>query len=330
MFKNYISLGWFCGPAASLENLGFRTASGPFDWYISEFRGVIDVIENNFENFLIFENLVKHIDSKYYFEDKKHGFLYNHESGIEEKQDYKYYMIKKKYQRRCDRFLKNIQEPTCLFRAIKDIDEIAYINENHKEIDKLFKRFNVENKVIYIVTYEYASMLCKNVEAFTVDHHTLCYEESIRLFEQSIDLVSFCIKNYDKEQRYKNMIYEKQKEINVLMNRNRNLIGIIENDLKIEKTDYILIYGAGKVGELLLDKLDKEKVLGFIDQYTLKETAKGFPVYRIGDEQLYECVKTKKCTIVITPLEFEDIKKNLKDFLQDLEYRAIHLSHLFY
>lgn len=329
MFKNYISLGWFCGPAASLENLGFRTTSGPFDWYISEFRGVIDTIENNFQDFLSFDNLIKHKDSKYYFEDKKYGFLYNHEYGIEEKEEYKYYTIKEKYKRRCDRFLDIIKEPTCLFRAIKDLDEVEYINRNYKKIDEIFKKFNNNNQITYIITREYAQRLSKDVHSFIVDHHTLCYEESIHLFEQNVELVSFCIDNYDKDKRCQNLIYEKQKEVNVLLNRNKNLIGLLEYDLKMKIQGYIYIYGAGKIGELLLSKFDRNKILGFIDQYTLKENIEEFPVHRIGDEELYECIKSKECTIVITPVEFESINNQLKDFLKNLKYKTVHLSHLF-
>ncbi len=53
IYKNIMSLGYFCGVARELERVGLRNASYPFDWIIStDFKQVIKLIENNFENFL--------------------------------------------------------------------------------------------------------------------------------------------------------------------------------------------------------------------------------------------------------------------------------------
>ncbi len=38
-FEHVISLGFFCSPALELKKLGFRDASYPFDWVISEWGG---------------------------------------------------------------------------------------------------------------------------------------------------------------------------------------------------------------------------------------------------------------------------------------------------
>lgn len=69
MFENFISLGYYCGVAASMSKLGIRSCSGPFDWYISEFQGVLECIENDFGDFLDVNNL-EVVSNGTAFEDK--------------------------------------------------------------------------------------------------------------------------------------------------------------------------------------------------------------------------------------------------------------------
>lgn len=56
-YDNFISLGYFCDVAKDLEQLGLRDVSSPFDWCISDFRGVVAAIENNFHDFMNIELL---------------------------------------------------------------------------------------------------------------------------------------------------------------------------------------------------------------------------------------------------------------------------------
>ena len=48
-YSNFISLGYFCGVAEDLERIGLRSFSSPFDWLITDFKGVIKLIENRFK-----------------------------------------------------------------------------------------------------------------------------------------------------------------------------------------------------------------------------------------------------------------------------------------
>ena len=49
MFDNFISLGSYCGAAASMSKLGIRSVSGPFDWIISsDLKSVVSCLENDF------------------------------------------------------------------------------------------------------------------------------------------------------------------------------------------------------------------------------------------------------------------------------------------
>ena len=49
---NFISIGGWCGTKIALKDLGlFNEPSLPFDSVRSSIEGIIDCIENNFENF---------------------------------------------------------------------------------------------------------------------------------------------------------------------------------------------------------------------------------------------------------------------------------------
>ena len=50
-YSNYVSLGSFCSVAMELERFGLRSASFPFDWLLSDFRGVVEAINSNFGAF---------------------------------------------------------------------------------------------------------------------------------------------------------------------------------------------------------------------------------------------------------------------------------------
>ena len=52
MYEHIVSLGWYCGVAASMSRYGFREMSGPFDWMFSDFEGVLHFLETSFEDFL--------------------------------------------------------------------------------------------------------------------------------------------------------------------------------------------------------------------------------------------------------------------------------------
>ena len=56
-YSHFISLGYFCSVAMELERTGLRASSSPFDWLISDFTGVTDVINNHFKDFLDYDLL---------------------------------------------------------------------------------------------------------------------------------------------------------------------------------------------------------------------------------------------------------------------------------
>lgn len=56
-YRHIISLGFFCSPALELNRHKLRDTASPFDWVISEWKGVEHCIKTHFEGFLEYEDL---------------------------------------------------------------------------------------------------------------------------------------------------------------------------------------------------------------------------------------------------------------------------------
>lgn len=153
----YISLGYFCSVALELEKLGLRNESSPFDWVISDFKGVIRAIQENFSNFLDYEYLSQDKDNHSIYMNTKYNVKFFH--------DFDKYLplykqlpkVKEKYNRRISRFYKSITEPTLFIRYISDekksngkSEEVTWIENNYDQILALIKSFNKENDILFI------------------------------------------------------------------------------------------------------------------------------------------------------------------------------------
>ena len=152
-YKNVISLGFYCGPALEIERLGLHNYSFPFDWLItSDFAKVIELVESGFEGFLVYDNLFqeKNVDYRYYYDNVNSIHFYHDFSGkIPLSGQFGY--VKEKYQRRIDRFYKEIKSPTIFVRYCSSEKEIDFINENYGRIDNLIKSHNPQNQIYYII-----------------------------------------------------------------------------------------------------------------------------------------------------------------------------------
>jgi len=212
-YKHVISLGFFCSTSLELEKLGLRSDSGPFDWIISDFEGVINCIKHDFENFLEYENLLQYKEIKEYYLDKANNFHFYHDfSGFKDLKS-QLPSVRKKYKRRIERFQKNIQEPTLLLRYIKGYKELEYIQENFNNIMLLLKSKNSENEIIFILNDDIL------IEKSIVD--------SIKIFrvkKDDNDLVArnFLEKNAKLREFLNGDIYDNQKRVSNIRRHKKN------------------------------------------------------------------------------------------------------------
>jgi hypothetical protein len=130
-------------------------------------------------------------------------------------------------------------------------------------------------------------------------------EELNTLFDTNHDLISLCQNNFDSISQKDNIIFDLQKEINFLQNRNQILKARYNVLAKLAKTDFskiklpsvITIYGAGDNGKFFYENI-KEKctVKCFIDTNPLQESYDDVLIIKPSSY-----THTKE-TIIITPI----------------------------
>lgn len=157
-YVNFISLGFFCGVAQDLEAMGLRATSSPFDWTISNFKEVIRAMDNEFDSFMCYENLKQNTIHKNYYWDETYDIQFFHDFSKYKSLEEQYIEVREKYQRRIDRFLTNIKKPTLFIRYInadkqdnmERSKELIWIEDNYEYIEKVLKKYNSNNEIIYI------------------------------------------------------------------------------------------------------------------------------------------------------------------------------------
>lgn len=155
VYKHVISLGWFCSVAEEIERLGLRNASYPFDWILTDWDTVKDMLNGSFTDFLAPDKL---------FQDAKTANMYHHRDrqcltyvhDIDPYENYRQQVKKAqdKYERRLERLKHDICEPSIFLRYIRDKKEFQYVVENRESIEEWLKSFHPDNQIAYISNQE--------------------------------------------------------------------------------------------------------------------------------------------------------------------------------
>lgn len=187
-YMHVISLGCFCSTALEMARIGLRDHSYPFDWLLSDWKGVENAIKANFPDFL---------NPDFLYQSKKYPAVYkNINQGFTFAHDFNKYIplneqianVQEKYKRRIDRFYQSIQEPTLFIRYIDTNcvwgGEIQYLEQNLNEIQNLIKSFNLNNDILFICNDDYKSDILdvfyvKKDENDTVARHFLDKNHSL-------------------------------------------------------------------------------------------------------------------------------------------------------
>ena len=196
IYNNIISLGFFCSVAQELDSLGLRNASYPFDWLISDFSGVIAVIDNHFKDFLSYESLAQmKVNPKYYI-NTKYALQFYHDFNAYDPLKKQLRGVQKKYSRRINRFYHNIEYPTLFVRYIQDMNECKWIEENFDYISKLLKSFNNNNEIVFIANNDITSeklnlFLVEKDKDDTVARKPFSKSDELVSYFQNINYVNF-------------------------------------------------------------------------------------------------------------------------------------------
>lgn len=272
-YANCISLGWYCGTASSMSRYGLRNHSGPFDWYFSDLKSVLKLMETDFYDFMKKENLYIDADNPKIFHDKKYGFLCNHD--IQNDFETEYEEIYQKYIRRVKRFLQDVRQPTLFIRAVRSDKEISYIEENTKYIYEIIKRSNSDNEIVFLLL----NRMRKLPDTFLqfqmgIEQYPGQVYEMRTMFDTSEEFSKYCKENVlptdliEQNRRFDREKFGIDAKVSLIMN-NLDLFDIA-SELEVFFPDIeqgIYLFGAGSYGELVSLYLIKNKVIvkGIID-----------------------------------------------------------------
>lgn len=215
-FKNYISLGFCCPVAGDLEKLGLRNSSMPYDWNVTSWSTIEDTIRSHFANYLVKDKLYQFKDNLHVYENCDAGVSFVHDFVDYLPLDRQFDKVKKKYERRINKFFCCIESPTLFFRYCMDFDELMTINDRYDEIIELLKIYNKNNEIIFISHNQVSLSNVSNIKNLFLIKKKNEEKQSDSPIIGSDQLYSI-LKNAKFDNREKNLRFYRQKYNTVSM-----------------------------------------------------------------------------------------------------------------
>lgn len=150
IFVNFISLGCCCYVAGDLERMGLRNSSMPFDWTRTRLRVIKDALFNQFENYLLYDDLYQYKNNPHIYEGCDAGVVFPHDFVAWRSLKSQFSNVKEKYQRRINRFFIEIEKPTVVIRYCWDEEELNELLQTYDEWTSFFKKYNENNEFVII------------------------------------------------------------------------------------------------------------------------------------------------------------------------------------
>lgn len=317
MFSNFVSLGAACPTASSMSKYGLRSFSGPFDWLVTScLDWVLYYMENGFNDFLEKENLERFKGSPLKFRDRKSGFVFLHDE--EYPFEDRFYDLKQKYQKRIDRFMKEIKKPTCFLRSVISSYELDYISSNVSYIEQIIKSKNSESELVLLIHRDAQIPKSLPFKYFIMSGEFAKGHETLRSWFDGADgFLEFCADNYSPASLMKNIAYDQKKEIQFWHKRMDKVSQKFNTLVKLCNFDFsdesiprrIIIYGAGHIGCNFYKKIKNFcEVICFVDKNENGKELDGIPI--VGIEEVNDI--NDLAFIVTATHNFEKIKQEIK------------------
>lgn len=293
IFENFVSLGFNCSVALAMEKMGLRCCRGPFDWYISDFEGVLSMLENDFSDFLYAPNL--QMKSKGQFEDIKYHFLYPHEILAGQKVEDNLEKIRKKYEKDITNFNRMVKAKTCFIRAVSDLRELNFVNTRIEKVYRIIREHNKENDIIFLIRKKDWQCIedCNMPHVFLIDGYNNEDCEKNILFEKNHDIISFLEQHSDAAKRGRNILFSVKKtecmfkryyarygiaaKLFYMKGNEVSAIRYLERNA-IEK---VAVFGCGQLGKMVREVIGGGRVSYFLDAHSTVEYEGETPVYGI-------------------------------------------------
>lgn len=344
MFDCFVSLGPACPIASSMSKYGLRSFSGPFDWLItSDFSWVLYHIDTSFKEFLLYENLepikedilyenlepiekdIIYENLKSIYEDTCPNWFYDKQSNIiflHDSEDFRkeYAALKRKYDRRIDRFLEISKRRVCYLRRISNEEEMIYI-ENHAEyIHNVLCKYNPNSEIIFVCDEALPVPDKFHFKFFKMkEKYSQASRNALRTyFDYAEDFLLFCGENYSSASLIKNLMFDYKTElpgIILLERRYKTLTSLIVHDFQKDTfSDKVIIYGAGAIGIELYQRIKNlTKVRCFIDRDKAGGEFDNIEIISVDDLKYESGIKI----IVSAAYDLENIKSELCDKYHD-------------
>lgn len=212
-YKYVISLGHFCSPALTIESLGLRDSSMPFDWLIEPWESVEKLINNHFDGFLESSNMLQDAKNRNYYFDAKYKIWFCHDFNGYHSLNEQINAVVEKYQRRIVKFYASIVEPTLFIRYIEGINELTYLEKNYDYVMAMLQQFNVANNIIFICNDDITYSSSIPIYYVKKDKNDAVARKPQK---NNCDLLNFLQSNiYDKNKRKSNLLFYLKKKYSV-------------------------------------------------------------------------------------------------------------------
>ena len=286
MFSNFVSLGTACPVASSMSKYGLRSFSGPFDWLItSRFDIVLHYLENDFKDFLEKSKLESIDEAGLRFKNSGGVVFLHEEYPFKERYD----ALEQKYRKRIDRFLRETEKRTCFLRFCANSEEISYILENYQYIEKIIKKRNNQNEIIFLIKKDYYFQ-----KPLPFQYYIMPVEspgKALRnYFDGANQFLDYCAHHFDAVSMMRNLEFDVKKrdeetQMRIKQRRYETLLKLFDLDCtKISIPKDIIIYGAGNIGVSFYKKVKGIcNTICFVDRKRAGEKIDDLPIIKVEE-----------------------------------------------
>lgn len=210
-------IGEACSCSSSLRSAYLQIKSLPFDWIGgSDFVKRVNIIVNDFKNFISKENLVyignneipSHLCDIY--KNNENNLIFNHDFLSGKNFDEEYIKVQNKYKRRAERLIKNIKNSDKVLVVWLATPGAARINISDKEYIEgyniLTEKFSDTKIDLLVFNYEKGlafknkkyEKISENIEKYTFDYHKSLHKgKPIADYVVDEKLIMRILKNYE-------------------------------------------------------------------------------------------------------------------------------------
>ena len=270
-------------------------------------------METDFSDFLRRDQLESYVSHTKKFRDKASGFVFLHEREHYRDQ---YELLKQKYDRRIQKFLLASCKGTCFLRYICGQDELDYMKDNAEYVRHIIGRHNRQNEIVLLAREDIHVPEDMPFRTFQiVGELSTETRPAIRgWFDGMPEFLEYCGRNYSGDKLIKNFIFDREaeeQEFRRIDRRYRTLTEMLFYDFsQVVLPPEIMIYGAGKMGQVLYEKICQyTEVKCFVDRSKGGTKFKDIPVCSIIDLD----PETNAFIIVSTTYDFESIRENIQE-----------------